>query len=329
MNLKKTTTILFLVLTSMPTLACQPGGSYYGHHDRKLSKHELRAGPDRKQHHKQDIWEQLKAKKAQKAGNSISSQSAANYWVAYAQVLAAAVATQQECCQTRESNQNIERCTRPIATAILLTLLLIPRSADACDIQLSFFLNIGDDQGQPSQIAKDCCEMRDYWDISTKDIMIERTLALIKPDAVLAKHSGNIIDIIENNNFTILKMYKTHISKAKAEKFYAVHRNKPFFEALTSYVSSGPIIALALEKENAIKAWRDLMGNTNPANATPGTIRNLYGTSIRSNAVHGSDSPETAQKELAFFFIGNEETENYREGQKFLQKVSKKTTDPL
>lgn len=132
--------------------------------------------------------------------------------------------------------------------------------------------------------------------------MIERTLAIIKPDAVLAKHTGNIIDIIENNDFTILKMYKTQLSKAKAEEFYAVHRGKPFFEELTSYVSSGPIIVMALEKDNAIKAWRDLMGDTNPGNASPGTIRNLYGTSIGSNAVHGSDSPETAKKELGFFF---------------------------
>lgn len=132
--------------------------------------------------------------------------------------------------------------------------------------------------------------------------MVERTLAIIKPDAVAARHTGNIIDIIENNDFAIVRMYKTDLSKAKAEQFYAVHKGKPFFEELTSFMSSGPIVVLALEKENAVKAWRDLMGDTNPANAAPGSIRNLYGTSIGSNATHGSDAAATAKQELAFFF---------------------------
>jgi nucleoside-diphosphate kinase len=131
---------------------------------------------------------------------------------------------------------------------------------------------------------------------------MERTLAIIKPDAVAAKHTGNIIDIIENNDFNIVRMYKTKLTRDRAERFYAVHKGKPFFEELVSMMISGPIIVLALERDGAIKAWRDLMGDTNPANAAPGTIRNLYGTSIGSNATHGSDAPATAATELAFFF---------------------------
>jgi nucleoside-diphosphate kinase len=131
---------------------------------------------------------------------------------------------------------------------------------------------------------------------------MERTLAIIKPDAVAAKHTGNIIDIIENNDFNIVRMYKTKLSRDQAERFYGIHKGKPFFEELVGMMISGPIIVLALEKDGAIKAWRDLMGDTNPANAAPGTIRNLYGTSIGSNATHGSDAPATAATELAFFF---------------------------
>jgi nucleoside-diphosphate kinase len=131
---------------------------------------------------------------------------------------------------------------------------------------------------------------------------MERTLAIIKPDAVAAKHTGNIIDIIENNDFNIVRMYKTKLSRDQAERFYAIHKGKPFFEELVSMMISGPIIVLALEKDGAIKAWRELMGDTNPANAAPGTIRNLYGISIGSNATHGSDAQATAATELAFFF---------------------------
>ncbi len=131
---------------------------------------------------------------------------------------------------------------------------------------------------------------------------MERTLAIIKPDAVAAKHTGNIIDIIENNDFNIVRMYKTKLSRDQAERFYAIHKGKSFFEELVCMMISGPIIVLALEKDGAIKAWRELMGDTNPANAAPGTIRNLYGISIGSNATHGSDSPATAVQELAFFF---------------------------
>lgn len=131
---------------------------------------------------------------------------------------------------------------------------------------------------------------------------MERTLAIIKPDAVAGKHTGNIINIIENNDFSIVAMYKTKLTREQAERFYAVHKGKKFFDELVNFMASGPIVVMALEKEGAVKAWRNIMGDTNPANATPGTIRNLYGTSIGSNAVHGSDATETAAQELEFFF---------------------------
>ena len=132
--------------------------------------------------------------------------------------------------------------------------------------------------------------------------MIERTFAMIKPDAIAAKNSGKIINMIEHNGFTILAMRKTIIDKATAQKFYAVHKERPFFGELVSFVTSGPVILMALEKENAIKGWRDLMGATDPLKADEGTIRKKFGTSIGNNATHGSDAPETAQEELALFF---------------------------
>lgn len=136
--------------------------------------------------------------------------------------------------------------------------------------------------------------------------MIEQTLAIIKPDAILAKHTGAIINLIELNGFTILGLAKMQLSKDDAQEFYAVHKERPFYGELVDYVSSGPIIIMALEKENAIQEWRDLMGATNPAKAAPGTIRRMFGTSIGSNAVHGSDAAETAEQELGFFFGGKE-----------------------
>lgn len=132
--------------------------------------------------------------------------------------------------------------------------------------------------------------------------MIEKTLAIIKPDAIAAKRAGTIIELIELNGFTILQMQKLRINQTQAEAFYAIHKDKPFFKELTSYISSGPVIVMVLEKENAIQEWRDLMGATNPAKAAPGTIRRMFGTSICSNATHGSDAPETAATEIKFFF---------------------------
>ncbi len=125
---------------------------------------------------------------------------------------------------------------------------------------------------------------------------------MIKPDAVAAKNSGKIIDMIEKNGFTILGMEKKQLSKDKAAEFYAVHKERPFFGELVEFVTSGPVIVLALEKENGIAAWRDLMGATDPLKANEGTIRKIFGKNIGNNATHGSDAPETAQVELGLFF---------------------------
>ena len=132
--------------------------------------------------------------------------------------------------------------------------------------------------------------------------MTQRTFAIIKPDAMMDKNAGKIIDIIEKNGFKILKLNLEHLSKNKAEEFYAVHKEKPFFNELMEYVTSGPIISMVLEKENAIADWRNLMGPTDSKIAPEGTIRNLFGTSKSINAVHGSDSPENAEKEINIFY---------------------------
>ena len=132
--------------------------------------------------------------------------------------------------------------------------------------------------------------------------MVEKTFAMIKPDAVKARNSGKIIDMIEAHGFTIVGMRKTQLTKAQVELFYAVHKERSFFGEMIDFVVSGPVVLLALEKENAIKAWRDLMGATDPLKAEPGTVRKLYGTNIGSNATHGSDAPATARIELAQFF---------------------------
>jgi nucleoside-diphosphate kinase len=135
---------------------------------------------------------------------------------------------------------------------------------------------------------------------------LERTLAIIKPDAVERKAIGDIISIIESRGFRILSAKMLHITKEQAEGFYAVHVGKPFFNSLTTFMSRGPIMVMALEKENAIKDWRDLMGATNPANAAEGTIRKKWASSIEQNAVHGSDAEDTARFELSYFFAGYE-----------------------
>jgi nucleoside-diphosphate kinase len=132
----------------------------------------------------------------------------------------------------------------------------------------------------------------------------ERTLTIIKPDAVAAGHIGDIIRIFEANQLKIIAARLVNLSKKEAEGFYAVHRAKGFFEGLTKFMSSGSALVLVLEGENAIVRLREAMGATNPANAAPGTIRKLYAASIESNAVHGSDAPETAAYEIGFFFPG-------------------------
>lgn len=131
---------------------------------------------------------------------------------------------------------------------------------------------------------------------------MQKTFALIKPDAVKAGHTGAIISRIEKEGFTIVGMKKMTISKNRAEVFYGVHKSRPFFGELVDFISSGPVVALALQKADAIIAWRDLMGATNPATAADGTLRKQFGTSIGNNATHGSDAPETAQFELVLFF---------------------------
>jgi len=136
---------------------------------------------------------------------------------------------------------------------------------------------------------------------------LQRTFAIIKPDAVAKNATGDIISTINSNGFRIIGMKQLHITKSQAEGFYAVHANRPFFDSLTTFMSSGPIVVLAMEKEgDAIAAWRKLMGATNPANAEAGTIRKKWASSIEHNAVHGSDAEETARFELTYFFAGYE-----------------------
>ena len=135
---------------------------------------------------------------------------------------------------------------------------------------------------------------------------LQRTFSIIKPDAVKKNAIGDILAQIEKTGFRILSMKKLEISKHQAEQFYAVHASRPFFGSLTDFMSSGPIVVLALEKVNAIADLRKLMGATNPANAEEGTIRKKWASSIEHNAIHGSDAEETARYELSFFFAGYE-----------------------
>lgn len=132
--------------------------------------------------------------------------------------------------------------------------------------------------------------------------MSNLTFGIIKPDATGAGKFGAILDKIVGNGFTVRGMKLIHMTKKEAEGFYAVHTARPFFGELTEFMSSGPCVVLALEKENAVPAWRELMGATNPAEAAEGTLRKEFATSIGENAVHGSDSEENAAIEIAYFF---------------------------
>ncbi|HTS68123.1 MAG TPA: nucleoside-diphosphate kinase [Terriglobia bacterium] len=132
----------------------------------------------------------------------------------------------------------------------------------------------------------------------------ERTLTIIKPDAVAAGHIGDIIKIFEAHQLKIVAAQLVNLNQKEAEGFYAVHRGKGFFESLTHFMSSGSALVMVLEGENAILRLREVMGATNPANAAPGTIRKLYAANIEHNAVHGSDAPETAAYEIGYFFPG-------------------------
>jgi nucleoside-diphosphate kinase len=133
---------------------------------------------------------------------------------------------------------------------------------------------------------------------------MQTTFAIIKPDAVKAGHVGKIIQRIEEAGFRICAMQLRSLSQRDAEGFYAVHRARPFFASLTAFMSSGPVVVMALEAPDAIKKWRALMGATDPAKAEAGTLRKEFGASIEHNATHGSDAPETAAFELGYFFPG-------------------------
>ena len=136
--------------------------------------------------------------------------------------------------------------------------------------------------------------------------MLERTFSIIKPDAVRKGLTGAILNEIDNAGFRFAAIRQQSITKRQAEGFYAVHRDKPFFDGLTDFMSSGPLFLMVLEKENAIADLRKLMGATNPADAAAGTIRKRYASSLQENAIHGSDAPETAAFEIGYWFAGYE-----------------------
>jgi nucleoside-diphosphate kinase len=131
---------------------------------------------------------------------------------------------------------------------------------------------------------------------------MERTLSIVKPDAVAKNQVGAILAMLEGAGLRIAAARFLRLSKSDAERFYAVHRERPFFQSLTTFMSEGPVLVMALEGPNAIAKNREVMGATDPAKATAGTIRKAFGTNVERNAVHGSDAPETAKQEIAFFF---------------------------
>lgn len=132
--------------------------------------------------------------------------------------------------------------------------------------------------------------------------MLERTFSIIKPDAVSRNLTGDILSMIQGAGLKVVGMKMIHLTKAQAEGFYAVHKERPFFDSLTTYMCSGPVVCSVLEGENAISRYRELMGATNPAQAAEGTIRKKYAVSLEANSVHGSDAPETAAFEISYFF---------------------------
>lgn len=131
---------------------------------------------------------------------------------------------------------------------------------------------------------------------------MERTLTMVKPDAVESGNTGNILAHLEREGFRVLAMKRLHLSEAQARAFYEVHRERPFYDSLVEFMTSGPIVAAALERDDAVAHLRRVMGATNPEEAEEGTIRALYASSIERNGIHGSDSPDNAQLELGFFF---------------------------
>ncbi len=135
---------------------------------------------------------------------------------------------------------------------------------------------------------------------------LEQTFGMIKPDAVTNGNVGKILAFIEENGFRIVGMKTHRISRHEAEAFYSVHKARPFFNSLVSFMTEGPAVVMVLEREDAISKWREVMGATNPASAAEGTIRKMYAESIERNSVHGSDAPETAAVEIPFFFSAAE-----------------------
>ena len=135
---------------------------------------------------------------------------------------------------------------------------------------------------------------------------MERTLTIVKPDAVADGHTGNILAHLENEGFRLLAVNRLHLSTDQARAFYEIHRERPFYDSLVEFMTSGSAVAVALEREDAVPYLRQVMGATNPADADEGTIRSLYASSIERNAIHGSDSPENAAIELSFFFARTE-----------------------
>lgn len=130
----------------------------------------------------------------------------------------------------------------------------------------------------------------------------ERTLCIVKPNAVEAHKVGAIIERIENDGFVVRALQMAHLTVQQAEGFYEIHRGRPFFAELVTFMTRSPVVLAVLEREGAVAAWRDLMGATDPAKAAPGTIRKLYGVNVGENATHGSDSVENAKREIAYFF---------------------------
>lgn len=136
--------------------------------------------------------------------------------------------------------------------------------------------------------------------------MTQTTLAIVKPDAVAAGHAGAVLAHLQKEGFTVRGLRMLRLSRAQAEAFYEVHRERPFYSSLVDFMTSGPVLPVALEREDAVAHLRKVMGATDVAKAEPGTIRNLYGTSIERNAIHGSDSEENARIEVGFFFSRSE-----------------------
>ncbi|MGD1069968.1 MAG: nucleoside-diphosphate kinase [Bryobacteraceae bacterium] len=131
---------------------------------------------------------------------------------------------------------------------------------------------------------------------------MEQTFSIIKPDAFASGKAGKILALLEEHGFRIVALRKVKLSQAQAEGFYAVHKERPFYASLVKFMTEGPVIVMALEREDAVKKLREVMGATNPANAAEGTVRRLFAESIERNAIHGSDAPETAAQELRYFF---------------------------